>query len=171
MTRILVCGDREWWDRNYIFDRLDEFHELYGISTIIEGCARGADRVAGWPCPLPDALWDRPDTYFTRKRNHRHRDGEVHAEEAGECRKPVIYAPLGWARERGIPVEHYPADWDQFQKRAGYIRNQQMLDEGKPHLVVAFHSNLQDSKGTRNMVEIARKAGVDTHVFPNSHEG
>lgn len=56
----------------------------------------------------------------------------------------------------GIPYKIYPADWEQYGKRAGYIRNQQMLDEGKPDLVVAFPGG----KGTAMMVDIARKAGV-----------
>lgn len=55
-----------------------------------------------------------------------------------------------------IPTEVYPAEWDKYGKRAGYIRNQQMLDEGKPDLVVAFPGG----RGTAMMVDIARKAGV-----------
>lgn len=43
-----------------------------------------------------------------------------------------------WARHRGIPEHPYPADWTKHRKAAGPIRNQQMLDEGKPDLVIAF---------------------------------
>ena len=43
---------------------------------------------------------------------------------------------------------------------AGAIRNGQMLTEGKPDLVVAFHGNISISKGTKNMVEQATKAGI-----------
>ncbi len=32
----------------------------------------------------------------------------------------------------GLPVETYPANWELHGKSAGHIRNQQMLDEGKP---------------------------------------
>lgn len=122
--KVLVCGDRHWKDRKYLFERLDEMHRLYGFTEIIEGCARGADRLA---------------------------------EE--------------WSEERGIHLSHFPADWDQFGKPAGPIRNRRMLIEGRPDMVVAFHTALQQSKGTKDMVEIARKAGVQTHVFPHSHEG
>jgi hypothetical protein len=62
-------------------------------------------------------------------------------------------------------VEKYPADWNQYGKAAGPIRNKQMLVEGKPDVVVAFpKGKLEDSKGTRNMVEQAVKAGVTTYV-------
>jgi hypothetical protein len=64
-------------------------------------------------------------------------------------------------------VEHqqYRADWDKYGKAAGVIRNAQMLRDGKPNLVVAFTDDLTTSRGTRNMVEQARKAGVDTWVI------
>jgi hypothetical protein len=44
-----------------------------------------------------------------------------------------------WAQDTGgIPVEEFPADWNRHGNSAGPIRNQEMLDKGKPDLVVAF---------------------------------
>lgn len=60
-----------------------------------------------------------------------------------------------------IKLETYPADWNQYGKRAGYLRNVQMLEEGKPHLVCAFFSSPERSRGTAMMVELARTANVD----------
>lgn len=60
------------------------------------------------------------------------------------------------ARASGVAVHEFPADWTKHGKRAGYVRNQQMLDEGKPDLVVAAPGG----RGTDMMVEIAQKAGV-----------
>ena len=40
------------------------------------------------------------------------------------------------------------------------LRNQQMLDEGKPDLVVWFHYDLHYSKGTRDMVNRAISRGI-----------
>jgi len=57
----------------------------------------------------------------------------------------------------------FPAAWDLYGKAAGTIRNQQMLDEGKPDLVVAFPS--KNSKGTWHMVRIAKKAGVPVEIY------
>lgn len=63
----------------------------------------------------------------------------------------------------GLTVEAYPAAWDKYGKRAGYIRNQQMLDEGDPDIVVAFRS-AGESRGTDIMIDLAREAGVPTYV-------
>ncbi len=68
------------------------------------------------------------------------------------------------AKELGFEVEVYPADWNKFGKAAGIIRNKQML-EAKPDLVLAFHPDLDKSKGTKNMVQISRKAGVETKLI------
>ena len=61
-----------------------------------------------------------------------------------------------YAEENNIICTEFKAEWDKFGKAAGVIRNKQMLDEFKPDLVVAF----QGGKGTNNMVEQAKKAGV-----------
>lgn len=55
-----------------------------------------------------------------------------------------------------VPFNVYPADWKTYGKAAGPIRNAQMLEEGKPDLVVAFLGG----SGTKDMVDKATKAGV-----------
>ena len=62
-----------------------------------------------------------------------------------------------WAKAQGIPCEVYMADWEGLGRKAGPIRNQRMLDEGKPDLVVAFPGG----RGTADMVRRARSAGLD----------
>ncbi len=56
----------------------------------------------------------------------------------------------------GIPVKTYRASWLRHGKAAGPIRNQQMIDEGKPDMVVAFPGG----RGTADMVSRAEKAGI-----------
>jgi len=58
----------------------------------------------------------------------------------------------------------YSAQWDIYKKAAGLIRNQQMIDEGKPTEVWAFHNDLKNSKGTKDMVLRSRKAGLPVWV-------
>ncbi len=60
-------------------------------------------------------------------------------------------------RRAGIEVNEFPADWQRHGRAAGPIRNQQMLDEGKPHLVIAFDAS---GRGTTDMVRRAKTAGV-----------
>lgn len=67
-----------------------------------------------------------------------------------------------YAERHGIPVDRYPALWDKHGKAAGPIRNAQMLTEGKPELVIAFRG--PNSRGTQNMIDQAKKAGVETVV-------
>ena len=61
-----------------------------------------------------------------------------------------------WARTRNVPVKVYHADWRKHGNSAGPKRNQLMLIDGKPDLVVAFPGG----KGTAHMVRIAKAAGV-----------
>ncbi len=71
-----------------------------------------------------------------------------------------------WAVRREVRSDRYRADWDTHGKAAGPIRNQQMLDEGEPDLVLAFVDKpLAESKGTADMVRRARKAGVPVYVI------
>ncbi len=61
-----------------------------------------------------------------------------------------------WAVVEGVPVEQFPADWKAHGRAAGPIRNQRMLDEGKPDIVIAFPGG----RGTADMVRRAKTAGI-----------
>ena len=93
-------------------------------------------------------------------------DGEVHIIHGDARGVDAIAASV--AREYGYDVTPYPAEWDKYHKAAGPKRNQQMLDEGTPNLVLAFHDDIKTSKGTKDMVKRALKAGVQVlHVQSN----
>lgn len=62
-----------------------------------------------------------------------------------------------YAQEYGHILHKFPADWKTHGKAAGPIRNQQMIDEGKPDLVVAFPGG----NGTADMVRRAKKHGIE----------
>lgn len=60
----------------------------------------------------------------------------------------------------GYTVHPHPANWSEYHKAAGPIRNTEMLVQEKPDLVLAFHDDIVNSKGTRNMVNQAVDAGI-----------
>lgn len=61
-----------------------------------------------------------------------------------------------WAQDRGVETIVFPADWKRYGRSAGPLRNQRMLDEGKPDCVMAFRGG----RGTADMVRRAKAAGV-----------
>lgn len=68
---------------------------------------------------------------------------------------------------QGIKILEFPADWKTHGKKAGPIRNQQMLDEGNPTHVLAFQDtrvNEKGSNGTNHMIRISEKAGKKVHI-------
>lgn len=65
-----------------------------------------------------------------------------------------------FAKWAGIPVKEYPADWRKNGKAAGPIRNAEMLKDSAPDLVIAF----EGGKGTADMVERAKRAGVEVKM-------
>jgi predicted Rossmann-fold nucleotide-binding protein len=112
--RVLVCGGRDYDDREQLYAALDKLHAKHRFSIVIAGGAKGADTLA--------------------------RD---------------------WAKLREVPVKVYVAAWERFGPKAGPIRNQRMLEKGKPDLVIAFPGG----HGTADMVEKARQAGVEILVL------
>lgn len=79
----------------------------------------------------------------------------------GECRGADRIARY-IAEELELEVVPFPANWKKHGKAAGFIRNHQMLIEGKPDLVLAFHNYLENSKGTSDMIKQAENAGIPT---------
>lgn len=59
----------------------------------------------------------------------------------------------------GLDVVVFEAQWAQFGRAAGPIRNKRMLTIGKPDFVWAFYrkGGIEKSKGTNNMVRQSRK--------------
>ena len=78
----------------------------------------------------------------------------------GDCRgADRLGAAIGL--RLGMKVKAYPADWKTHGRAAGPIRNREMLRKGRPTVVLAFHKSLHTSRGTKDMVECACRAGVD----------
>lgn len=113
---VLVCGSRDWKDRDAILTRLEALSDEDDDITVIHGGATGADSAAG-----------------------------------------------GIATGLGYGTRCYFPDWKKHGKKAGILRNQQMLDDGKPDLVIAFWDGA--SRGTDDMIKRARKAGVQVEVI------
>jgi hypothetical protein len=112
-VRVLICGGRDYSDVPNAVRALDKLHKELMIEVVIEGDARGADRIAGY-----------------------------------------------WARKRGITNLKYRVTQEDYAKHGRFlapkVRNQRMLDEGKPQLVIAFPGH----GGTADMVQRAERAGV-----------
>jgi hypothetical protein len=138
VTAVLVCGSRTFADRdtlNGILDALDMGSEFLWL---IHGDATGADKLA--------AFW---------------------AERHGFPEEAIVAYPADWEVHEDTPgaAIRIRKNGDRYNAWAGGQRNQRMLDEGKPDLVVAFIDKpLARSYGTCDMVSRARKAGVKTIV-------
>lgn len=62
-----------------------------------------------------------------------------------------------WAIKNRVPIKSWKADWKRHRNAAGPRRNQQMIDDGKPELVIAFPGG----RGTADMVQRARASGIE----------
>jgi hypothetical protein len=63
-----------------------------------------------------------------------------------------------------LPYAPYPAKWETYGKAASPMRNTQMRIDGRADAVVAFHYDLKRSRGTKNMVEQAMRAGLPVWI-------
>lgn len=68
-----------------------------------------------------------------------------------------------WAKLRCVPYLGVPAKWKEHGKKAGPMRNEEMLKEWKPDAVIAFPGG----NGTKHMVRLAKKSGVNVWEIPD----
>ena len=66
-----------------------------------------------------------------------------------------------YARDYNYKVKRYPADWDRFGKRAGYLRNEDMA--ANADALVALWDGT--SRGTQHMINIAAQHGLPTRII------
>ena len=62
----------------------------------------------------------------------------------------------------GMRTRSFPADWKRYGKRAGIVRNLQMLDEN-PDLVLAFWDG--SSIGTKHTIDEAKKRRISVEII------
>jgi hypothetical protein len=65
-----------------------------------------------------------------------------------------------WANDNNIPIKEFPANWDRYGKRAGYIRNTDMANYADA-LVAVWDGK---SKGTLHMINIASEKSLIIHI-------
>lgn len=64
------------------------------------------------------------------------------------------------AKELGIPIKPFPADWNKYGKSAGYRRNAEMAKYGDILLLMWDG----ESKGSKHMLDLAKKEGLVCYV-------
>lgn len=135
--RIICCGDRNWTNREVIYNALKSLPKdtvvIHGANGVVGAngrVIRGADKMA--------------------------------AECALELNLKIDKSPTPKESYGGYPYR------GEFGRAGGPIRNQQMLDEALPDEVWCFHNRLTNSKGSLDMIDRARKAGVPVKLFTES---
>ena len=114
--RLLVCGGRDFNDKEIVFHLLNQLHTNDPVSILIHGDAAGADSLG-----------------------------------------------KKWANETGVKCRAFPADWKTHGKKAGILRNLEMVKYGVD-VIVAFPGG----KGTANMITLAKKNNITLiEVKPN----
>jgi hypothetical protein len=160
MNRVLICGDR-WWARH---EPADLYDTSYKKRNLIE---------RNLVCATLTGLYNEHMVGF----GSAHLDPFVLisglAKGADDCadwwaHNSPMHSPPGKEMIGYDAIEFFyhgvKANWEKYGKAAGPIRNQEMLEFGKPNLVLAFHNDIANSKGTKHMVSIAEKAGIATFV-------
>ena len=83
---------------------------------------------------------------------------------SGGCRGADAMAEE-YAKYWGMKFREFPAYWNQYGKSAGPRRNERMAQyatEGDRGILIAFP--IGESRGTRNMVKLAKQYGLEVHV-------
>ena len=101
--------------------------------------------------------WDRPDLVGRRLAQLPEGTTIIH----GKCPKGADLHAALHLRTLGFNEIACPADWKRHGKRAGHIRNVEMLDH-EPVLVIAFWDG--ESAGTRDMIDAARGRSIAVEI-------
>lgn len=78
----------------------------------------------------------------------------------GEAKGPDSWG-REWAEERGVKVRSFPADWDEYGKRAGFVRNEEMANHAT-HLIAFWDGT---SPGTKHMIDTALAHSLPVKVI------
>lgn len=108
-----------------------------------------------------DMLKEKCDKILSRKVN----EGEEIVIVSGTARGADTLGEK-YAKERGYKIERYPANWDKYGKRAGYLRNKKMAEVSNACIV--FLSSKAENKGSKMMISIATEEKLLIRVITES---
>lgn len=129
--RVLVTGSRDWRDRRVIYQAL----LVNVVEPHWEKGYDGEGHFIDWVPPRDFVL--------------------VH----GDCPTGADAIADDWGISHFLHVERHPADWERLGKRAGFVRNAEMVMRGAD-LCLAFIKN--NSRGASMTADLAEKAGIKT---------
>lgn len=66
-----------------------------------------------------------------------------------------------FAHENAFNIDEYPADWDTYGKRAGYLRNKDMSENADA--LIAFWDG--KSSGTKHMIDLAKQKNLPIRII------
>ena len=79
---------------------------------------------------------------------------------SGNARGADFYGEM-YAKNNKYNLKKFPANWSLYGKSAGYKRNEQMAKYS--NMLIAFWDG--KSKGTKHMIDLAKKHGLIVHVI------
>jgi hypothetical protein len=81
------------------------------------------------------------------------------------CAKGADALGEKYAKENGLKIKYFPADWDKYGKSAGFKRNEQMALYAKEEngVLIAFWD--RKSRGTKLMIDLASKHELRSYTI------
>jgi hypothetical protein len=137
MYNILITGDRFWQEYPVIFEALTKVWNDVSLTKI----------------PVPE----------TAHRLVKYSPANILVIHGGARGADKLGGEAAF--RLGMAIRVTPADWSKYKRGAGPVRNSLMLKENKVDLVLAFHDDLGNSKGTKDMVIKALEAGLPVRHY------
>jgi len=69
-----------------------------------------------------------------------------------------------YAMDECIPIKRFPAKWKKYGKKAGYIRNEEMVNYIEKHNGGAILIWDGTSKGTKNTIDLIKARNLKFHL-------